>query len=339
MIGIFKTWTRVAALPALAVATMAAVSAAGAAETLTVQPVRVADEKVVFATVESVSMLPARARIGGTVAELTVKEGDRVEGGQTVATIGDEKLLLQMKSLDAQIAGLEAQLVQAQTDLARAEGLFEKGTIPRTRLDEARTAANVAVNAMRARTAERSVIQQQLSEGSVLAPASGRVIKAPLKAGAVVLPGETLAVIAARTYVLRLRIPERHARHLKVGDPIRLDAGELGETGARFGKIQLVYPQIEDGRVIADAVVEGLQDYYVGARIRVWVSGGERTTFVIPASFITTRYGIDYVSVRQADGAVIEAPVQRGRELLRPEQSNQIEILSGLSAGDVLVRP
>ena len=37
-----------------------------------------------------------------------------------------------MKSLDAQIAGLEAQLAQAQTDLNRAEELFARGTIPKT---------------------------------------------------------------------------------------------------------------------------------------------------------------------------------------------------------------
>ncbi|MGJ5181510.1 efflux RND transporter periplasmic adaptor subunit, partial [Bradyrhizobium oligotrophicum] len=36
------------------------------AETLTVTPRHVADEKAVFATVESVSVVPARGRIGGT---------------------------------------------------------------------------------------------------------------------------------------------------------------------------------------------------------------------------------------------------------------------------------
>ena len=91
------------------------------------------DEKAVFATVESANVVPARARIGGTVVELAVKEGDEVKQGQIVATVGDEKLALQMKSLDAQIAGLEAQLAQAQTDLDRAEDLFRKGTIPKTR--------------------------------------------------------------------------------------------------------------------------------------------------------------------------------------------------------------
>src|ERR1700739_4933071 len=98
-------------------------------EALVVAPVRIPDQKAVFATVESRRVVPARARIGGTVAELVVKEGDHVELGQVVVTVGDEKIALQMKSLDAQIAGLEAALAQTKTDLSRAEDLASKGTI------------------------------------------------------------------------------------------------------------------------------------------------------------------------------------------------------------------
>ena len=113
-----------------------------------VAPIAVADEKAVFATVESTARRARRARrIGGTVAALAVQEGDRVEQGQVVATVGDEKLALQMKSLDAQIAGLDAQLAQAQTDLTRAEDLFAEGHRAEDRLDQARTAFNVATNA------------------------------------------------------------------------------------------------------------------------------------------------------------------------------------------------
>src|ERR1035437_7609354 len=74
--------------------------AALAQDTFVVAPKTVADEKAVFATVESANVVPARARIGGTVVELAVKEGDGVKQEQVVATIGDEKLALQMKSLD-----------------------------------------------------------------------------------------------------------------------------------------------------------------------------------------------------------------------------------------------
>jgi RND family efflux transporter MFP subunit len=318
---------------------LALLGAARAEEVFVATPSPVADQKAVFATVESRRVVPARARIGGTVAELAVKEGDHVELAQVVATVGDEKIALQLKSLDAQIAGLQAQVIQTQTDLTRAEDLAGKGTIPRARLDEARTAFNVADNALRSRVAERSVIEEQLAEGRVLAPAAGRVLKVPLTTGTVVMAGESVADIAEQNFVLRLRVPEQHARFLKPGDAIRLDTAELDETEPRFGKIDLIYPRIEDGRVVADATVEGLGDYFVGERIRVWISAGERTAFVIPESFITTRFGVDYVKIRGAGGADLDVPVQRGRALPRPDLPDGIEILSGLTAGDRLVRP
>ena len=78
---------------------------------------------------------------------------------------------------------------------------------------------------------------------------------------------------------------------------VRIDGDEIGTSRAQLRDDQLVYPQIEDGRVVADAVVDGLGDYFVSERIRVWVSGGERTAFIVPASFISTRFGIDYARV------------------------------------------
>ena len=310
-----------------------------AEDTFAVAPASIPDQKAVFATVESRRVVPARARIGGTVAELAVREGDHVELGQVVATVGDQKLALQLKSLDAQIEGLEAQVAQAQADLTRAEDLSSKGIVARTRLDEIRTALNVATNAMRARVAERSVVQQQLVEGSVLAPAAGRVLKVPLTTGTVIMAGESVADIAEQNFVLRLRVPEQHARFLKAGDAIRIDAAELGESDPRFGTIQLVHPRIEDGRVVADAMVQGLGDYFVSERIRVWVSAGDRTAFVVPAGFITTRFGVDYVKIRNAEKQDMDVPVQRGRALPRPDLPDGIEILSGLKAGDRLVKP
>ena len=309
-----------------------------AQETFVVAPKTVGDEKVVFATVESANIVPARARIGGTVAELAVQIGDAVKQGQVLATIADEKLLLQMKSLDAQIAGLEAQFAQTQTDLTRDEELFSRGTVPKTTLDQARTAFNVASNALKSRTAERSVTQQQIDEGHVLAPTAGRVLTVPVTVGTVVLSGETIASIAEQHFLLRLRVPERHARFLKAGDSVRVDSGGLGAGSAKFGSIKLVYPQIQDGRVVADATVAGVGDYFVGERILVWVSSGERESIIVPSAFIITRFGIDYARVRK-NGEMIDVPLQRGRELPRPDMPDALEILSGLNSGDILVRP
>jgi hypothetical protein len=147
-----------------------------------------------------------------------------------------------------------------------------------------------------------------------------------------------VASVAEQNFILRLRVPERHARFLKAGDAVRVDGQELGKSGAQFGTIKLVYPQIEDGRVIADAAVANLGDYFVGERIRVWVSARARESIIVPGVFITTRFGIDYARVRKGN-EIIDVPVQRGRTLPRPDMPDALEILSGLRSGDVLVHP
>jgi RND family efflux transporter MFP subunit len=319
-------------------AMMVVAATAARAESLTVTARSVADEKAVFATVESTSVVPARSRIGGTIIALEVREGSAVERGERIATVADDKLALQLKSLDAQIRALQAQASQAQIDFTRVEGLVERGTLPRVKLDEVRTALNVAENGLRAKTAERAVIQQQAEEGQVLAPAAGRVLRRQAVAGSVVLPGDPIVMIAQQDFKLRLRVPERHARLLKAGDRIRIDGEAFADRQARTGTVDLVYPQIEDGRVIADARFDNPREYFVGDRLRVWISGGERSSFVVPAPYIMTRFGVDYVQLKR-NGVLANVPVQRGRPLPSAAQPDGVEILSGVRAGDELVRP
>ena len=59
---------------------------------------------------------------------------------------------------------------------------------------------------------------------------------------------------------------------------------------------------------------------------------------MIPSNYVTTRFGMDYVRIHQAD-QTISAPVQRGRDLPTPDLPNGLEILSGIRAGDQLVQP
>jgi multidrug efflux pump subunit AcrA (membrane-fusion protein) len=82
--------------------------------------------------------------------------------------------------------------------------------------------------------------------------------------------------------------------------------------------------------VIADVDVEGLGDYFVGERTRVYVNTGARRAIVIPRSYVFRRAGVNYV--KSADG--VEVVVQPGAE-----RDDGVEILSGLSDGDVLVAP
>jgi len=325
----FKPW--LLCLPAFLVAAPAA-----AAPNFTVTAGLISDQKAVFATVEAAHVVPARTQLGGTVAMLSVQAGDTVTAGQTIASVTDPGLAEQLHALDAEITGLTAQLAQAKMDYARDQALIRGGAIAQSTLDAGATAVNVADSGLKSRIAARAALAQQITDGAVLAPVSGRVLATGVTQGSVVLAGDPIATIASQNYVLRLDIPERHARFLHLGDPVRLDDGA---GGTQFGRIVLIYPQIQNGLVEADATAPELGNYFVGSRIQVWVFAGARPGLVIPARFIETLFGLDYVNLRNPDGSVVAVPVQRGEPQPTPALPDGLEILSGLHAGDVLVPP
>lgn len=310
---------------------------AGAQDRLTVVREAVADHRPVIATVESIRQVEARTRLAGTLRSLAVREGDAVTTGQVLAEVEDPKLALQIVALDARLAAQAAQRRQAALELDRTRQLRASGAATQARLDDAQTAHDVIEAQIAATQAERAVVEQQQREGQVLAPQAGRVLRVRGTVGAVMTPGEMVATIATDRYVLRLRLPERHARFLRAGDAVGVGARGLGagpDATLGQGRIRLVYPELQDGQVVADADVEGLGDFFVGERVPVTVAADRRDAILVPVAFLIPGAGIDMV--RLASGALV--PVQRG-PVRGAGDAARTEILSGLRPGDVLVRP
>ena len=308
------------------------VAAAQAAEVKVVTSM-VEDQKAVLATVEPVRQLVARTRIGGTIVSLKVREGDLVQAGDQIAMVADQKIALQMLAIDQRIRSQQALRDQARTDFDRVQELVRRGVSAQVQLDQARTALDIAERTLAAIQADRSVIQQQMSEGAVLAPGAGRVLSVPVSEGRVTLPGESVATLAEDRYILRLSLPERHAQFMRAGDKVLISERGLAVDAAdtrREGQVRLVYPEIQGGRVIADVDVINLGNYFVGERTRVYVTTGRRPAMVLPAVSIYQRAGVSFVRLK--GGA--EVAIQVGET--RPEGT---EVLAGLRDGDVVILP
>jgi len=311
--------------------------AALAADNYVVRTTEIADRKAVIATVEPVHQLVARARIGGTIASLSVKEGDTVVAGAQIAVVTDQKLALQMQALDSRIASQQSQRDQAKADFDRAAELQRRGAGTQTQLDQAKTNLEMAERNLAAMRGDRSVIAQQAIEGGVLAPGAGRALSVPVSVGQVVLPGETIATFAEDQFILRLQLPERHAQFMRAGDAVRIGARGMQSVAherMREGKVRLVYPEIQGGRVIADVEVAGLGDYFVGERTRVYIDTGKRRTIVVPSGYVYGRTGVNYVRLAGGD----EVVVQIG-EFNDADEAAGVEILAGLKDGDTLAAP
>jgi RND family efflux transporter MFP subunit len=330
-----------AALPVLALAACGEpakppppVAAAPAGPRAIVQVSAIPDLKPVAAVVTTRRMGEARARIGGTLVQLTIKEGDFVREGQVIGRVADQRIGFETRAYAAQAAAAEAQAVQAEAALKRVQALYEKGYYAKAALEEADAAAKAARQTAGALGAQRAASAELAAQGAILAPATGRVLKADVPAGSVVTPGQTIATITAGEPLVRLEIPEGQARALKVGDAVRLDPRDL-PGAATAGTIVQVYPAVTAGRVTADIAVPGLAADLVGQRVRVLVTLGERPALTVPRRYVATRFGVDYVSVLDARGRPSDIAVQ----LAPGPDATRAEVLSGLADGDVIVPP
>ena len=317
---------------ALTLAMLALSPLSAVAGELVISPVEVVETKAVFGRVEARDVVPARARIGGTLISLDVDEGASVKAGQVIAVVGDDKLSLRLAAIDARIKAVEAERANARTEMDRATSLVARGVGTQQRVDQARTQLDVLSNQLNATMAERAVIVQETSEGQVVAPASGRVLKVPVTRGAVALPGETIATVAGGGFFLRLALPERHAALLTPGSQVQVSAAR-GSSGHQ-GKLVKIYPQIENGRVIADVEVEGIEQALVGERVLVHVPIAKRAVIAVPFNSISKHAGIEFVNL--AGGQ--EVAVLTGPTVETPDGA-MVEVLSGLKAGDRVLVP
>lgn len=304
------------------------------AETLTLSPTHITEWKAVQARVESRDIVPARARIGGVIEELTISEGDMVTAGQKLGLVKDDKIAFQIAAIDAQLGALAVQLATAEAEFQRGETLVSQGVVTRQRLTQLSTDVEVTRNQIAATEAQRAVLTQQETEGTVVAPADGRVLTVPVSRGAVIMPGEPLATIGSGGFFLRLAVPERFAGSLQAGAEIRIATA----GGKAQGRLAKIYPQIDNGRVIADVEVDKLDTAFVNARILVEVPIGSRTALLAPIDAVVNRHGIDFISVADHNGVTVERTVILGAAQ-DGDNAGLIEVISGISAGDTVVLP
>tara|TARA_R110002020_G_scaffold136630_2_gene304568 strand:+ start:19046 stop:20014 length:969 start_codon:yes stop_codon:yes gene_type:complete len=316
---------------ALLIFASASIAQAG---TLTLVPTEITEWKAVQARVESRDVVPARARIGGVIEELTISEGDLVTEGQQLGLIKDDKIAFQIAAQDAQLAALAAQLETAEAEYKRAETLVNQGVVTRQRLAQLATDVEVTRNQIASSQAQRAVLTQQETEGAVIAPADGRVLTVPSTRGSVIMPGEPVATIGSGGFYLRLAVPERFAGELEAGAEIRV-VTESGETSGLLAKL---YPQIDNGRVIADVEVDKLDTAFVNARILVELPIGKRPALLVPIEAVSTRHGIDFISFEDHAGETVERTVIVGAQQ-EGDHAGMIEIISGVAAGDKVVLP
>ncbi|ALR21414.1 MULTISPECIES: efflux RND transporter periplasmic adaptor subunit [Sphingomonadaceae] len=305
-----------------------------AGETLRLAATEIPDMKVVGAEIATRDQAEVLARIPGILTSLSVRAGDTVQKGQRIGMIVDSRLGYETSAYGAQTAAAQAEAARTNADLARIRDLYGQGVYAKARLDQAVAAARAADAQVAAARAQQGASVSVAGQGAVIAPASGRVLRADIPAGSPVAPGMSIATVTAGPPVLRLMLPESVAGQVHPGARVIVNEADM-PSGQREGSVAQVYPAITGGQVRVDATLPGLSTQFIGRRVSASVEIGTRKALVVPRSFITTRYGMDQVQIVAEGKRLSMVPVQ----IAPTADPALVEILSGAAAGDVLFAP
>jgi HlyD family secretion protein len=290
------------------------------------------------------------AKLPGTLSRVAVDIGDRVRVGQVVATLDRREIDAQVDAAAAAVnvarAGVEsaeAALANAVLEHERAQNLFEKGAVPRQRLDTAQTARRSSAAQRDLATATLAQAEAALRrsheiqrDATLASPIDGVVVERNYDAGSLVSPGDNKPVVVVadlRVMKLQAGVSELEAGRLRVGMPARVSVqARPGET--LDGTLAAMAPEVDArNRHFAIEVRTPNRGTLLSGMYGTAVIPLQRVEDVVavPREAITTRLG-KRVALRIDNGTVAEAPVTEGLA-----SATHVQIASGLKAGDVIV--
>lgn len=278
------------------------------------------------ATKQNVLIYP---EMQGTLQRVLVKAGQSVSKGQLLATIDDG-------GMGSQLAQLETQTALAKTTFERQERLWNQKIGSEIQYLQAKTNFEAAESSVKQ-------IRSQLGRSSIRAPFSGIIDDVIKDQGTVVAPGpgsEVFRIINLSDMYIEVDVPESYLSDIKKGNLAKVYFPVLGDTiiseirqtgnfihpGNRAFTVEVAVPNIHDAIKPNLTAKVSLNDYSSVAAI------------LVPQGIISENAdGQQYLYVAN-DKEDDKATAKRRIITTGRTQGNMVEVLSGITEGDLLIK-
>jgi cobalt-zinc-cadmium efflux system membrane fusion protein len=345
--GGFAVWTMTRGPEAPPEAAAAAEEEHGAGEALEMDAARIQAAGIILAPVGSGSLSAEivaqgtvvgtpqgeavlAARADGVITGVSLRLGDSVRAGQTVALIESREA----SSIAAERATAQARLTAARQALAREQRLFDSQITARQDLEAAQTVMAEAEAEAR-RTSSAAAAARVSGDGrstGVVSPISGRVTVSNATLGAFVTAGTELFRVANASQIeVQASVSADDAGRIAPGDraSITLPEGEVQAT------VRSITPGVDAESRAATVLltVSGVGGLRPGQAIavRIYTRDAQTSAGVsVPEEAIQTVEGREVVFVRTATGFT-PVPVIVGQR-----SAGRAQITSGLTAGQTV---
>ncbi len=172
--------------------------------------------------------------LGGRLARIAVREGDRVAAGSVLAELDTARLDAERAELVARRHEAEADLDLATRTHRRLAALHRDGHVSSQRLDEAKARRDVAAARVARLAAAIARIDVELAKTRLLAPFEATVSRRLADEGTVLSAGAPVVEVieSGRPAEAKIGLPLRFADRLETGRtyPLRLESGRRVEA-------------------------------------------------------------------------------------------------------------
>jgi len=278
-----------------------------------------------------------------TATKATVPEDltkARLDLAQAKATLDlDQSIVNARKDLFRQGAIPGRDLDTAQATLVQAQATYD---IARQHLESLEKVSNRAAlqNAQGTLDSAKGKYlgaEAQLSYTEIRSPISGMVTDRPLFEGETATAGTALiTVMDTSALVAKLHLAQTQAQQLKLGAPATLRIPGLDEPVA--AKVSLVSPALDPGSTTVEVwlrVENSKNVLKAGTPVHATIIGRTvQNALSVPASAVLTEQegGGRYLMIIASDSTAHRKPVTLG-----VQNSERVQVLNGISAGDMVI--
>lgn len=263
-------------------------------------------------------------QMGGAITAMTVKEGDFVKKGQVIARI-------ESAVLKTSIQEIEVQLETAKTLYEKQKALWDQKIGTEIQFIQAKT----SVEALEKRLAS---LNEQVKMSVVTSPLSGYVDEVRQRAGEMAMPGMGIVrIVNFDNLKVKANVADVYAGSIKKGDAVKITFPDLGkETTARLSFVSQTVNPISRTFTV-EALIPNI-DKQLKPNLLAIVNINDQSkagAVVIPQNIVQRTEQGDVVYVAVDEGG---KKIARGRIVkMGLNYNGQVEIVSGLQAGDLLI--
>ena len=284
---------------------------------------------------ESVSYITPRAG-GGQVRAIYIKRGDRVKRGQLILQLDNSMIKQSAAAATQNIETLKSQAALAKAVYEKQKNLWEQNIGSEIQLMTAKTNADALASQLRAANEQLGMVKDQLAFTSIYSDVDGVAEEVNVKVGDLFMGPGQIKIVNTTKLKLTAEVPENYAGKVKIGTELTLTFPDIQKT---------IYNKVN---VLGNVIDPLSRSFYIESKLpvdnnfrpnllaQVKIKDYEKKNAIsIPVNLLQTDEKGKFVYV-----AVIEAGKMFARKkmvLTGEFYGNNIEVLSGLVAGDILV--